>query len=352
MSPNLILAIMAVVGTSFVSTEVARFPGDVFDRDLKVYLQRRAMEQWPGPAQMLRVWRTAELEPHERVAILLGASAAHDPILLPVYREALGSDDARIRMAAAYGYRDLLGDVLPDVTSGVDREAADRLIREIELVEDTLRERTLVELWLQTALASEGASLPGWRGVVLKRSTGACWSALERTIQLEDFPILATAFRITDHRPTRIALMRLIEAVTLQQFLDLPSDGRTAWGTKDIDDALAATDAYLAVWFDDRCFAGDPRALLSSAMNALGARGVDPVGPTSWEVWLQLLRRGTPPWRLMAARQLYRLGGRWAELSLFRAESAREIEARDALIAWYQPGPTHLLQRQRPEGPP
>jgi hypothetical protein len=343
---------MAVAGTSFVSTEVAQFPGEVFDRELKIHLQRRAMEQWPGPAQMLRIWRTAELEPRERVAILLGASAAHDPVLLPAYREALRSDDARIRMAAAYGYRDLLGDVLPDVSPGVDRETADRLIREIELVEQTLRERSLVEFWLQTALTSEGVSLPGWRGVVLRRSPGACWSALEKTIQIEDFGILSTAYRIADRRPTRVALMRLLEAVTLQRFLDLPSDGRTAWGSKNVDEAIAATDAYLASWLDDRCVTDDPRAMLSSAMQALGARGDDPLGPTSWDVWLQLLKRGTPPWRMMAARQLYRLGGRWAELSLFRAESASEVEARDALTAWYLPPPAHLIQRQQPSTQP
>jgi len=47
----------------------------------------------------------------------------------------------------------------------------------------------------------------------------------------------------------------------------------------------------------------------------------------------------------MAARQLYELGGRWSQLSMYQAESEEQIEARDELIVWYRLLPSHILNR-------
>ncbi|MGD8441155.1 MAG: hypothetical protein PVG53_11500, partial [Holophagae bacterium] len=60
LSTSVIIA--AVVGAgSLVSPEVGHFPGSFFDTRAKQPLQRRAMESWPGPAQLVERWRTGEL---------------------------------------------------------------------------------------------------------------------------------------------------------------------------------------------------------------------------------------------------------------------------------------------------
>jgi len=334
-----------VAGTNFASPEVSHFPGSFFDGVAKPSLQRRAMEQWPGPSQIVAIWQRGELDDREKEAILLGASASHDPALLPLYLAAVASENPRLRMAAAYGYRDLLGDGLPDVAAGIDPAAAKRLASEIEAVRETLRARPLVEFWLQAALMNEDASLPGWRGVVIRRSTGICFRALEKIVVFDDFHRLAVAYRLAGDRATKVSLMSLLEAVAIQDFLVVPSDGTTGWGARDINEGFEATDAFLDHWLDQRC-SSDPRQILTASFKALGVQGVDPLSPDAWEVWVQLLFRGTPPWRMMASRQLYQLGGRWAQLSLFGSESKAQIKARDDLLTWYRMQPAHLLNRQ------
>ena len=350
---SLSMSIVAVIlgATTFAAPEVSHFPGSYFEADAKAKLQRRAMERWPGSAQIVAHWQTADLMQREKMAILLGASASHDPILLPLYREAVVSRNDRLRMAAAYGYRDLIGDALPDVTKGVDLADAKLLAKEMDLVAQTLRERPLVEFWLQAALMSEGVSMPGWRGLVLRRPQGICLRAVEEVLVFDDFSYLATAYRLATRKPTRISLMRLLEAVTLQDFLAKPTDNRTGWGARDIDQALEAMDAYVDFWIDDRCTT-DPNALLSSSMNALGVRIDRPLAPESYDAWLRVLKSGAAPWHMMAARQLYNLGGRWSQLSVFRAEAPSQIEARDELVRWYRLLPAHVLNRGKPKAQP
>lgn len=345
--PNLLLAAAAIASATFVSPEVGHFPGAFFDRVAKPSLQRRAMEKWPGPAQLVGLWQTAELDEGERAAVLLGASASHDPVLLGLYREAITDTDPQLRMAAAYGYRDLLGDGLPNLAGGVDQASGQRLAAEIDAVRDTLRARPLVEFWLQAVLMNEGTSMPGWEGAVLQRSPGVCFKALDKIVQFDDFQLLATAYRIARDRATRVNLVLLLEAVTLQKFLIVPTDGTTGWGHKEVDAALDATDAFLATWLDQRC-PTDPEHVLSASLAGLGVRGVDPFSADAWEVWLQLLRRGTPPWRMMAARQLYNLGGRWSQLSVVGADSENQVKEFDELILWYRLVPAHAASRQRP----
>jgi hypothetical protein len=349
MSMSLSLSIVALIvgGASFKAPEVSHFPDSYFDAKAKAGLQRRAMETWPGPSQIVDLWQSGELTLKQKTAILLGASASHDPVLLPLYLEAVTAKNHRLRMAAAYGYRDLLGDALPDLARGVDLESARLLAAEMEAVKLTLRDRPLVEFWLQSVLMSEGKSMPGWRGVVIRRSPGIGLQAVEKVLNFEDFAFLATAYRRAEKTGTRVGLMKLLEAITLQRFFSKPTDTRAGWGSKDIDEAFQATDEFLDYWIDRRCTT-DPGVILSSSMSTMGASGVRPLAPESYEVWLRVLKDGAPTWQMMAARQLYDLGGRWAQGSVFQVESQSERAARDQLLLWYRLLPAHILQRGDP----
>jgi hypothetical protein len=341
------IAAAVVAATTFISPEVAYFPGDLFDSEAKLTLQRRAMERWPGPAQIVELWESEELAHEDRMAILLGAAASHDPTLLPVYRKALTSLHPRLRMAAAYGYRDLLGDALPNIGTGVDREAGRRLAAEVDAVARTLRVKTLTEFWLQAALAVEGKSMPGWTGAVMRRSPGICLNAVEKVVVFEDFEVLAAAYRIAERPGTRAGLLRLLEAVTMRQFYVKPNESTAGWGLKNMNEGLAAADDFLDLWLDRRC-TRDIREILTVSFAALGARGVDPLGTDSWELWLRVLKQGTPAWRMMASRRLYELGGRWSNLSMFHADSESQVKARDDLVSWYRLLPTQVSDRSRP----
>jgi len=350
MSLSICIAAAAVAATNFVSPEVGYFPGSFFEAKAKAHLQHRAMEQWPGPAQIMTRWRSDGFTPQETMAILLGMSASHDPVLIPLYRDAVASPDGRLRMAAAYGYRDLRGDAQPNVSGGVDLRIAEQLAAEMRDVERTLRERPLVEFWLQAALMNDGRSMPGWRGVVFKRPQGTCVRAVEQVMEFEDFGYLAAAYRLAETNALRVGLMRLLEAISLQEFFTKPTGTRTGWGTRDIDEALEAADLFVDQWIDVRCTT-DPDRVLAVSMSAMGVRGVQPMAADAYDVWLQLLRRGRTQWRMMAARQLYNLGGRWSQLSVLQSDAKAQKEEFDQLVAWYRLLPSHIQERQQTQLP-
>jgi len=344
MSLSICIAAAAVVATNFVSPEVGYFPGSFFEAKAKAHLQRRAMEQWPGPSQIVAEWRSGGFDSRETIAILLGMSASHDPVLLPLYREAVMSANGRVRMAAAYGYRDLLGDARPGVSSGVDLRVAEQLAAEMSAVEQTLRARPLVEFWLQAALMNEGTSMPGWRGVVFKRPQGVCLRAVEQVMEFDDFRYLATAYRLAETKTLRIGLVHLLEAITLQEFFVQPPESK-GWGMKDVDEALEAADLFVENWIDVRCTT-DPTRILTAAMDTMGVRGVQPLAANAYEFWLQVLKRGHAPWRMMAARQLYNLGGRWSQLSVLQTNSKAQTAEVDELVEWYGLLPAHIQERR------
>jgi hypothetical protein len=347
MSLNMSIVAMLLATTNFVSPEVSYFPGSFFEAKAKAHLQQRVMDSWPGPSQIVDQWQTGDLVMQEKMAILLGMSASHDPVLLPLYREAVMSDNGRIRMAATYGYRELLGDALPNVAGGVDLESARQLAAEMDAVAGTLRERPLVEFWLQSVLMDDGTSMPGWRGAVVRRPKGVGLRAVERVLSFDDFKYLATAYRIAQGEDTRVSLIRLLEAITLREFLIIPTNERAGWGSKHINEAFEAADAYVDYWIDVRCTT-DPNAVLAASMNAMGVRGVPPLDPRLYDFWLHVLKNGAGPWHMMAARQLYDLGGRWSQLSVLQADSPLQIATRDELILWYRLLPAHILNRGNP----
>jgi hypothetical protein len=331
-----VILIQAAVSTAVVSSDEIRFfPGSYFERRARADLQRTAMDRWPGPSGLIRLWDSGELGEEDRVALLLGAAAHHDPRLLRLYRAAVTSDSQRLRQAGAYGYHDLLGDRRPNVSRGVDDAASERLSAEIRAVYWTLRRQSLVELWLQALLANEELGLPGYEGVVPERAATDCLSAIDRVMASEDLQLLITAYQISQTRQHRIGLMRLIEGMTLSRFITKPQGDRAVWGQEVYDRALGELDASIERWTSRRCRIGF-RRVVSANLERLGALGVDPLHPDACYVWGQILLLEEPAWWAIAARQLYSCGGRWSSLSVLQADSAGNRARRDALIKWHR----------------
>ena len=101
------------------SPELVHFPGPYFDTHGRPAMHRRAMERWPGSTALYEMWNDPQLKKPGRMAILLGGAATHDPALIPIYLDGIRRKSQEIRQAAAYGYHDLIGDKLPNVTVGV-----------------------------------------------------------------------------------------------------------------------------------------------------------------------------------------------------------------------------------------
>jgi hypothetical protein len=293
------------------------------------------MDRWPGPSGLIELWDSGELDEEDRVALLLGAAAHHDPRLLRLYRAAVVSDSQRLRQAGAYGYHDLLGDRRPNVSRGVDDAASERLSAEIRAVDWTLRRRSLIELWLQALLANEELGLPGYEGVVPVRSSTDCVRAIDRVMAPEDLQLLITAYQISQTRRNRIGLLRLVEGMTLSRFVVKPKGDRAVWGGEVYDRALREFDASIERWSGRRCRIGF-RRVVSSNLEKLGAVGVDPLHPDACHVWGQILLLEEPTWWAIAARQLYSCGGRWSNMSVLQADSADNRARRDALIKWHR----------------
>jgi hypothetical protein len=331
------LLLVSMMGASAVSSEAVRwFPGDFYQSRVRVGFQSAVMESWPGPSQLLQLWNDGQLDEPDRVSLLLGGAAFHDPVLLPAYREAMVSPSQRVRQAAVYGYRDLLADSLPDVRGVISDEDAGRLANEVRWVERTLSRRTLVELWLQSLLAHEELGLPGWDGVTLQRQTSVCLQAVEQLVGIEDLDLLLTAYDISGDFATRIGLLKLVEAVTLSRFLVIPKGGSKGWGRQVFTNAMDALAAARRKWSRGGCSV-DGETVLIDNLRSLGVSGVDPLAADGCGVWLGVLDRGFPRWWMLASRRLYACGGPSVEISALEPDSDSGRELRNRLLEWYRP---------------
>jgi hypothetical protein len=280
------------------------------------------------------MWYEGGLKENQRVALLLGAAAHHDASMLELYLEAVVSDSPRLRQAAAYGYRDLIGDGLPNVARGVDDDAAQRLAAEIGAVQSTLGSHSLVEMWLHAALHDEERSLPGYRGILQRRPSDACFRAVERLMGPEDLEALITAYRVSEDLANRIPLLRLIEALTLNQFIVMPIGDRKGWGAEVYQDGVHLLDVWLVEQADQRCDL-DYGPVVSASLSKMGAIGVNPLDPEACGVWGLVLSQGDPRWWATASRRLYECGGPWRELSVLQASSDENRSLRNSLMKWY-----------------
>ena len=331
------VVLMAALSGSALSPEaVMTFPGGYFDTRVRENFQRYVMASWPGPTELMRRWQDVDLSEEQRVAILLGGAAYHDPTMLPAYREAIKSESPRLRQAAIYGFRDLIGDRPPNVNVTIEETALRAISQEMDWVQGTLRRHSLLEIWLQSALVQEGASLPGYVGIKMVRPPKYCFGAAERLFDVGDLDLLVTAYEQSLDRNNRIDLLKLIEAVSISRILIIPAGQNKGWGKWTIDNALRRLDGTVRQWRKSNCQL-DEEAILYQNLRSLGAKNKDPLGPSSDRLWLALLEGTNSRWWALAARRLYASGGPWYELSVLRPNSKDNERRRDALSRWYSP---------------
>lgn len=329
---------LATVLSGFVlpAEVVTYFPGSYFDARLREPLQRQVMAVWPGPTELVRQWREAELSEGQRVALLVGGAVYHDPVMLPLYREAMASESQILRQAAAYGYRDLIADRLPRVDVVIDDESARILGDEMRWMARTLQRAPLLAVWLQSALVQEGATLPGWQGVTLHRAPRECLRSAARLAGPGDLDLLVTAFELSSDMGNRIAILEIIEAVSLSRFIVMPTGNRAGWGMDVYKTAFQSLRVKIRRWRLHGCTV-DGEAVLRENLRAQQIEIADPLGPEACGLWLVVLRKGSPRWWSLAAQRLYACGGPWYELSVLQPDTEQNRARRNRLANWYEP---------------
>jgi len=336
MATTALLLAAAVGGFVPPASAMEHFPGAYFDSRVREPLQRRVMTSWPGPTGLAHLWRETELSEPQRAVVLIGSAVFHDPVMLPLYREALMAEPQILRQAAIYAYRDFTGLGPVNVNLRIDARIQEAFDREMRLLERTLRRHSLLEIWLQSALVQDGASLPGYEGLTFTRPIYECLRAAERLADVQDLDFLVVAYQLSADEATRIALLQLIEGLTLSQFLVLPTGDKMGWGKQRYINAHQSLEAWIEEWRNRKCGV-DGEIALKKSFRREGVQVDDPFGPDAWRVWLAVLRKGPPRWWSLAARRLYACGGPWYELSILRPETEENRARRDSLDSWYRP---------------
>ena len=322
-------ALAAGLAVPPVSTEVRFFPGAYYASRGRFAVERQALETWPGPTVMRRLIASPDLTEDQRVAVLLGASAFHDPQLLPAYRAALGDPSPKVKKAAVFGYRVLLGD-FPPADPDVRPEAVSSLGKEMEVVSRALSKESLVQVWLDSLLAPDGGSLSAHKGLVFDRPERVCALALDRLVQPEDLHLVAEAYRRAEGRRTRILLLRFLESLGMREMIDKPRGARIGWGDEIYRLGLDRGDALV-----EHLCNTDVLAFLRARLAAVGARGVDPESPEAAFVWLTVLDKMPQSWWGVASRMLSRSGSPQEFISLFEPGSKASRAARERLLRFY-----------------
>ena len=332
-------ALAAGLSLAPVPQAVQYFPGDYYSRRGHLVVERTALDRWPGPAGLLELWRSGKLAPEQRVALLLGAGAFHDPQLLPVYREALLDRSGRVRAAAAFGVHVLLADGVPGGTVRVDEATGRRLARTVATLESALRSRDLVQVWLQSLLRTEKTALYHGPCLEFDRSLEFCERALDQLLQPEDLPLVMTAYRAARTDRVRTALMRLLGGLAMERFVPSSRKPRTGWNSEIYRIGLRAADRFAERWCGK-----DVGTIYRRRFLELQASGVDPFAPESGVLWLRTLQRAPAPWWGVAGRMLYRYGAPPLFPSLADPNSPDSRGARESLLRFY--GLTHTRKRR------
>ncbi len=330
MTGLILAAAMTFSPAILVSPETGSFGTDYYDTVVRGHFRERVLVAWPGPSGLLELWRSGRLGGGKKISLLLGGAAFHDPQLLPLYRESLLTGDRRLRQAAAYGYRDLIGDDIPNVRQGVPREAALALVGELDAVARTVQSATLVEMWLASALAKEDRRPPDWQGITFNRSAAACFRAVGRLAGPEDLVAVVRAYEQSEDRANRIALLRLIEGLSMGRLVVKPQGPGQGWGATVYDEAFERLELWLSIQCDLNV-----AAVLETAFSNIGVRGVAPQSSAACDAWVQVLAKGPPSSWAVAADRLYRCGGPAVRLSLARADTEPNRNSRKRLRAWY-----------------
>jgi len=307
------------------------FPSGYFMVSARPGLEQQVLTVWPGPSGLLVLWRSGALDEEEQVAVLVGGASFHDPLLLPAYLEGIASASPRVRLAAAYGYRELLADASVAPTTVVDLEAARALQAEMESVALTLRDHSLVELWLTAMLANDGRQMPGWSGVVLRRAAPGCGGALDRLLVPEDLGLILTAYQLIESPQSRAFLMAFIEGLSLEKFILRPRTPDQGWNPGSYD----AAEGRLRAWLEGQCRSDDPTPL-GGRVSAIARTRVRPFAAEACGAWQQVLLHGERIWWPAAARQLYRCGGPPVFLSMLRTDLQQNKDQRAFLLGWFR----------------
>jgi hypothetical protein len=323
-------AVLAWPGTSMSTGLISAFGTPGWDAHEARRLQEAVLSRWPSPQTLMALWENAELAPPQRRAILLGGAEFHDPVLLPAYVDALQGRDPALRRAAHYGYRRLIGDVLPPPQADLAPDHLEALVAEIRAVQKGLRTGSLIDLWLESLLSVEGATTGRWHGVIMLRTPVQCLKSLDRLVYPEDFAELVAAFELSSDPSVRQSLMRLIEGTSLQRFVVRPSGENAGWGPKIYAEGMERLETKLAV-FCPR----DAETWIRDGFRALGVPGARPNSVGSCVVWRELIRHPYPPWGRMVAQQLHACGGPPVELSILSSRAGSEQKLVQRLDGWF-----------------
>lgn len=330
MTGILIAAALTLTPAVLESPENRNFGTAYYDQVVRTHFQERVLVQWPGPTGLMDLWASGQLKPAARVSLLLGGAAFHDPQMLPIYREALQSKRPLVRQAAAYGYRDLIGDQIPSVRNGINWDQAQALIGELDAVAKTTRRATLLEIWLTSALAEEGRRPPDWQGILFRRSAAACLKAAARLARTEDLDLLVRTYEYSGRSTTRNVLLLMIEGLSMNRFVVRPTGQSAGWSRKVYTEAEERLDQ----WLERNCDL-EVDAVLQQAFEDLGIRGLDPQSAAACDAWIHILKRGQPTTWAVASQRVYRCGGPAIQLSLTRPETSPNREAWKRLNAWF-----------------
>ncbi len=319
-------------GPELQGAALARFfPGPYFSSRGQDRLRGIVLTLWPGPTQLLALWRAGGLDADERVLVLLGAGAFHDRQLLTMYWQALGDQEARVRQAAVAGYRELIGD-LPAPSQGPPAAGEVASLRaEIGAMDTALRYRPLIALWLDALAHAEGQSLAGRAPMVLVRPGGYCLKVIDRLVTAQDLPLLAAAYPLVGNGSAKMGLVKLIGGLTLNSFIIKPRGLRAGWGSGVWELALESSANFLR----SHCSL-DPTTILRERFSALGMPVSQPFGPSACAAWLEVAKKGDPTWWGLAAQQLYACGGPAVEISRLRVGQPDVGKAHGALMGWYR----------------
>ena len=236
----------------------------------------------PGPQQLAMRWQTGELNSAEKVVVLLGGAAFHDPALLRAYDEAARSPEARVRIAAAVGFYVLIGDLPPAPSSVKDTpEQWERFSNLVRRLGWASRSRSLVRVWVDSFAAGKGADVAD--RFVFRRTGAECLRAIREIAQAEDLPEVLALWPLLDREDERGSVLRTIEMITLQRLVDRSPDPHKPWGEWQISAALALVDNWVA----GLCKPVDGEAQLRRSFEANHAVGRgNVIGPAAWFFFL------------------------------------------------------------------
>ena len=330
MTSLLLLSAMVFSPGMFRAPELQQFPSSYFNEVAAWQLQARTLARWPGPTRLIGMWESGKLNNRQKAALLLGGAAFHDPEMLPIYSEALSSEDLQLKQAAAWGYRSLIGDLAPRVSDDIPSSSYQALAGEVGAVIQSTRRGTLVQLWLASALVAEGRELPGWDGLVFRRSATNCLHAVGRLLEAEDLPDVIAAYEAAGEKSTKIGLTRFLEALTLQRFILKPKNPQAGWGPKIYEEAFVRVDLFLA----NNCRHGG-RGLLRVGLSQLGVRGLDPNDPACCDVWIRILDMPVESWWPLASGFMYTCGGPPSRMSADLRSVEENKNERKSTLKWY-----------------